>query len=47
MTPAVIYQSELILGALEKFNWNRSKPAEHLEIKHPTFQYNIVNYGLE
>ena len=40
-------ERELILGALEKFRWNRTKAAEHLGLKRTTLQYKIKKYGLE
>ena len=40
-------ESELILGALERFHWNKTKAAEHLGLKRTTLQYKIRKYGLE
>jgi len=40
-------ESELILGALERFHWNKTKAAEHLGLKRTTLQYKIKRYGLE
>jgi len=40
-------ESELILGALEKFRWNKTKAADHLGLKRTTLQYKIKKYGLE
>jgi len=40
-------ESELILGALERFHWNKTKTAEHLGLKRTTLQYKIKKYGLE
>jgi two-component system, NtrC family, response regulator len=40
-------ESELILGALERFHWNKTKAAEHLGLKRTTLQYKIRKYELE
>ncbi len=41
------YERELILAALERFRWNKTKAAEHLGLKRTTLQYKIKKYGLE
>ncbi len=40
-------EKELILRALEKFHWNKTKAAEQLGIKRTTLQYKIKKLGLE
>jgi len=40
-------EAELIRGALERFHWNKTKAAEHLNIKRTTLQYKIKKYELE
>jgi DNA-binding NtrC family response regulator len=40
-------ESEMILGALERFRWNKTKAASHLGLKRTTLQYKIKKYGLE
>jgi DNA-binding NtrC family response regulator len=40
-------ESELILGALQRFHWNKTKASEHLGLKRTTLQYKIKKYGLE
>ncbi len=40
-------EKELILRALEKFHWNKTKAAEQLGIKRTTLQYKIKRLGLE
>jgi DNA-binding NtrC family response regulator len=40
-------ERELILGALERFRWNKTKAADHLGLKRTTLQYKIKKYGLE
>lgn len=40
-------EREMILRALEKFHWNKTKVAEHLGIKRTTLQYKIKKLGLE
>ncbi|HOK88389.1 MAG TPA: sigma-54 dependent transcriptional regulator [Candidatus Hydrogenedentes bacterium] len=40
-------ERELILGALERFRWNKSRAAQHLGLKRTTLQYKIRKYNLE
>ena len=40
-------ECEMILAALERFRWNKTKTAEHLGLKRTTLQYKIKKYGLE
>lgn len=40
-------ESELIVGALNRFKGNKTKAAEHLGLKRTTLQYKIKKYGLE
>ena len=40
-------ERDIILGALEKFRWNKTKAAEHLGLKRTTLQYKIKKLELE
>lgn len=40
-------ERELILGALERFHWNKTRAAQHLGLKRTTLQYKIRKYNLE
>ncbi|HOV33545.1 MAG TPA: sigma-54 dependent transcriptional regulator [Candidatus Hydrogenedens sp.] len=40
-------EKELILRALEKFHWNKTKTAEQLGVKRTTLQYKIKKLGIE
>ncbi|MCH7960645.1 MAG: sigma-54-dependent Fis family transcriptional regulator, partial [Candidatus Hydrogenedentes bacterium] len=39
-------EQDLILDALERFRWNKTKAAEHLGLKRTTLQYKIKKYNL-
>lgn len=40
-------ESELILEALERFHWNKTKAADFLGLKRTTLQYKIKKYGIQ
>ncbi|MCH7908597.1 MAG: sigma-54-dependent Fis family transcriptional regulator [Candidatus Hydrogenedentes bacterium] len=40
-------EQDLILDALERFRWNKTKAAEHLGLKRTTLQYKIKKYNLD
>jgi two-component system NtrC family response regulator len=40
-------ESDMIVSALERFRWNKTKAAEHLGLKRTTLQYKIKKYGIE
>jgi DNA-binding NtrC family response regulator len=40
-------ERRLIVQALQRFNWNQSQAARHLDISRKTLMYRIAKYGIE